>query len=213
MMCCLLLLYLFKPHKNISRLILLFPCITCEKIDLRWNSLSGATHVVSIWIQVFLAPCSMLTAAWRLADIEHIGNLHLWVSGKGLRAWYWRPLCIMGVMWLGKNLVQISAVGLTSHCVKRAVYSACLKSGLPLVGTVLITDQMSAGTIPASHQDLFNSDTWSRLTIRTDLTVNKKFLICAKHCEKSVKNLLLRESLWDWCCYYQHLMDVETRCS
>lgn len=52
-----------------------------------------------------------------------------------------------GVMWLGKNLVQISAVGLTSHCVKRAVYSACLKSGpLPLVGTVLITDQMSAGS-------------------------------------------------------------------
>ena len=54
-----------------------------------------------------------------------------------------------GVMWLGKMLVQISVVGLTSHCVKRAAYSACLKSGpLPLVRTVLITDQMSA----ASHR-------------------------------------------------------------
>lgn len=159
-----------------------------KKIDLRWNSLSGATHVVSIWIQVFLAPCSMFTAAWRLADIEHIGNLHLWVSGKGLRAWYWRPLCIMG--WCGWVRIWFKSLLLDwLHTVLRELHTVpvwrvapSLWSGQCSLLTKWVLDHI------VLHQDLFNSDTWSRLTIRTDLTLNKKnLLICAKHCEKSVK--------------------------
>lgn len=37
-----------------------------------------------------------------------------------------------GVKWLGKKSVQISVVGLTLHCIKRAAYRARGKSGLLL---------------------------------------------------------------------------------
>ena len=44
-----------------------------------------------------------------------------------------------GVMWLGKKSVQISVVGLTLHCIKRAAYRAHGKSGLLLlVGTMCL---------------------------------------------------------------------------